>query len=307
MGEKEILATLYKNVYGTDKAKEIKESFAGELVKVKSSLDAFRLYKKYETFVTLGRALGTIKNIVNDMRNIIKKSNSKHETALLEAFSLSEGYYYAVNRSSEKIIEERKENGSIELNLNDIEKKIDELYEKGMDTNISFWRKGLGSRQSKESIRAYYLSAFLALSTGRRLTEILKSIELTKYKNEIRVKGILKKGEALLNDTFKIIPLADPDKIVKAWRELRKLLDCTTITNREVNNKYNAIFNKFLGDNIMENVTFHDLRAIYGEACYSKYGDDEVGKRDFIESALLHETTIRAVDYYLNRVNIKKE
>lgn len=53
--------------------------------------------------------------------------------------------------------------------------------------------------------------------------------------------------------------------------------------------------------------TFHDLRAIYAEACFAKFcTDSNVGKRDFIESVLLHETTIRAVDFYLNRVEIKK-
>jgi len=133
-------------------------------------------------------------------------------------------------------------------------------------------------------------------------------MELKKYKELVKIKGILDDKEGVEN-FVDLLVLDNSENVVKAWRELRKIFDCTNLTNRECNNKYNNIFNRFLKQNIL-NATFHDLRALYAEMAWQKFKDKaeelEIGKRDFIENVLLHRTDIRAVDFYLNRASVKK-
>jgi len=308
MNERDLLHKLYLEVFGTTKGNEIKEMFKTDIKKIRSQKDVLECYKKYEIYLTFGRALGTVKNVFNDFKKIINTTDKlKHKELLLEAFSLPNGYYYAINKASAKVVEQRKEEGAnIEISVKEFNKLIRELYEKGMDKDISFWDKPLGSRQTKETIRAYFLATYLALVTGRRLTEILKTMELRKYKNKVKVKGILKKKgeEGDENTTYDLLVLDDVEKVISAYKELRKIFDCSNLTNRECNNKYNHIFNRFLKENILHNTTFHDLRAIYSEIAYGKFGKqiEELGKKEFIEDILLHHKEVKAVDFYLNRV-----
>jgi len=168
MDEKAILQKFYMEMYGTVKGKEVLEQFKSDIKKIKSQKDVVEVYKKYEVYLTFGRALGTIKNVFNDFKKAINSTDKvKHKELLLQAFSLPAGYYYAINEKSAKVVEERKERGAtLEMSIKEFENLVSELYENGMDKQITFWQKPLGSRQTKENIRAYYLATYLALVIG---------------------------------------------------------------------------------------------------------------------------------------------
>lgn len=308
MDEREILSKFYREIYGTDKGKDIKEMFQTDITKVKTISDVLECYKKYEVYVILGRPLGTIKNLINDFKKIINEAqNLKHKELFLIAFSLPSGYYHAINQASSKVVEERREQGAnINISVKEFDILIDDLYTKGMDKDISFWNKGIGSRQTKEGIRAYYLASYLALATGRRLTEILKTLELKKYRDSVKAKGILKKRGTEEKESKELFVLDGAEKITTALRELRKIFDATKFSNRECNSKFNGIFNNFLKENIFEGATFHELRSIYGEIAFAKVGTvQNIEKKDFISSVLLQEVEgVKAVDFYLNRAKV---
>lgn len=300
----ELLNDLYNSNYGTTKGSEIKALFQDDLAKTRTIKACIKLYKKYEIYLSFGRNLGTVKNVYNDFKKLISDSNNKHKEFLLDIFSLPSSYYYVLNSTtSHKTLEDRKSTSNfLEINKKEFDSIRDYCFEIGMDKDLSKWDKGLGSRQTKEGIRSYFLATYLALVTGRRLTEILKTLELKKYKNEIRAKGLLKKEE---NDKiFTIILLDNAENVMTAYKELRCIFDCSSLSERECNNKYNNIFNRFLSSTIFngQKISFSDLRAMFGEMAYLLYAEKDMDKKDFIESALVHESKIRAVDFYLNRV-----
>lgn len=309
MNDTEILSKLYREIYGTDKGKEIKSLFEADIKKVRSLNNVITIYKKYESYLVFGRNFGTMKNLFGDFRKIINKVESKHKELLLDTFSLPKGFHYLVSEKYSKVIEDRKENDSQIISLREYRNLIDETYIKGMDKTLSFWKKGIGSRQTKEGIRAYFLASYLAFTTGRRLTEILKTMTLSKYKNTIKIKGLLKFDE---NKSYELFVLDSASNIMNAYHELRKVLDTTNLTNRECNSKFNNIYNKFLKENILKDVTFHDLRSIYAEMAWEMFDKSILGADDNVESikdefmnyVLLHaeiKKQVKSVDFYKNR------
>ena len=311
MNEKEFVHSLYRRIYGTAKTADILAQFTSAINKVRYPADAYRLRLHHEPFISFGRSVATIKNIINDFKRVIKSADisERKKEWLLEAFSLPTGYYYAINEAVEKSVEERKEAGEkADFSIQEVKKILSDLYKKGMDKELSFYKKRLGSRQTPELIRSYYLAAYLALATGRRLTEILKTMELRKYRNSLKVSGILKKKEK--DEKFPLYTIDDPNKVYKAYKELRRIFDCTNLTERECSKKYSAIFNRFIRDYMKKDISFHDLRALYAEVAYAENKDtiekEGIEKSDFIEAILLHEKTTRPVDYYLRRIKIEK-
>jgi len=314
MNDTEILAKLYREIYGTDKGKEIKSLFEADIKKVRSLNNVITVYKKYEIYLIYGRNFGTMKNLFGDFRKIINKIDNKHKELLLDVFSLPKGFHYLVSEKYSKVIEDRKESDDKVISLNEYKNLIDETYKNGMDKTLSFWKKGIGSRQTKEGIRAYFLASYLALTTGRRLTEILKTMVLTKYKNNIKVKGLLKYDE---DKSFDLFVLDEPNNVMSAYHELRKILNTVNLTNKECNSKFNSIFNKFLKENILEGVTFHDLRSMYAEIAWELFDKSELSEDDnieqikdeFMNNVLLHaemKKQVRSIDFYKNRFKIEK-
>ena len=310
MSEKDMLSKIYRNEYATNSGKEIKEMFEKELKKVKTITDVLNIYKKYEIYIFFGRPLATVKNLVSDFKKIINlEENLNHKELLLTTFSLPRSYYNVINESSAEVVNERRETGAkINMSVEEFDTLVNSLYESGMNKELTFWNKAIGSRQTKESIRAYYLTAYLALVTGRRLTEILKTLKLTKFKEKIKASGILKKKGDEIQESFDLFILSESAKIILAFRELRKIVDTTKLTNRECNSKFNNIYNRFLRENILNDATFHDLRSIYAEVAFVKFGKIEnFEKKDFIASILLQEQeNVKPVDFYLNRAKIKE-
>ena len=311
MNEKAFLQKLYHKIYGVTKSKDILNTFEKSLGRVRYPADAYRLRIHYEPFISFGRSVSTIKNVINDFKRIIKNSNisDTKKKWLISAFSLPEGYYYAVNEASEKALEQRKEEGEkSDFSIDEFEKAVSDLYEKGMDKSLKFWNKKLGSRQTPELIRAYHLATYLALVTGRRLVEILKTMKLRKYRNSVRISGILKKKEK--DDSYDLLVLDDPNKVVEALRELRKIFNCTELNEKQCSKKYSAIFSRFVRDYFKREISFHDLRALYGEVAYAKNREklaaEGIEKSDFVEAILLHEKTIRPVDFYLKKIKVEE-
>jgi hypothetical protein len=290
-------AIFYKNIYGTDKASEIRAMMLRDFNKIKSFKDIIALQKKYMPYIYLLNSPDYAKQRFFEVGKVINETNlpPKYKNALKEGFTAPIGFYSAINELRELRLNEKNENNDNKINfdLSKFDEIISNLYEMGMDKELKNYPYKIGARQTKEDIRAYYLATYLALTTGRRLIEILKSMELRKYRDKLKIKGIAKKGDE--NKSFDLITLDDHDKILNAWRELRKIFDTTNLTNRQVNQKYNARFNDFLKNKIFPNsdLTFHDLRKIYLLKAYEKFGNNE-NFDNFAEKALLHDVKLDA-------------
>jgi len=290
-------AIFYKTLYGTDKAGEIKAMMLRDFNKIKSFKDIIKVMQKYMPYVYLLNSPDYTKQRFFEVSKVINETKlpNKYKSTLKDGFLAPEGYYEAMNLLREvRLKEENKnKNNTINFELDKFDENIANLYEMGMDKDLKNYPYKLGARQTKDDVRAYYLATYLALTTGRRLIEILKTMELRKYRNKLKIKGIAKKGDE--NKSFDLIALDDLEKILNTWRELRNIFNASDLTNRQVNQKFNARFNEFLKTKIFPNsdLTFHDLRKIYLLKAYEKFGNNE-NFDNFAEKALLHDVKLDA-------------
>ena len=301
----------FKKLYGTDRTSDILAMFKRDISKVKSFVDIITLTNKYMPFIYLDNSIHTTATRFTELKKAINATNiaNKYKDKLLTAFSAPAHFYETLNELKENKLLEKIENNEkkeLDFDLSKFDEIVKELYELGTDPSLKKYPFKLGSRQTKEQIRAYYLATYLALTTGRRLTEILKTMQLRKYKDKLKVKGILKKKNEDKNKTYDLIVLDNIDRVLKAYKELREIFDTSNLTERQVNQKFNYTFNQFLKTKIFKdsNLTFHDLRKIYLLKAYEKYAKDE-DFESFAEKALLHDVKldskfITQTSYYTN-------
>ena len=291
-------AIVMKKIYGTDRTGDIFKMIKRDAAKIKGYTDIITMVKKYAPFVYFDNSIHTIANRFVELKKAVNSVDlaPKYKEKLIEALSAPIGFYEAYNDIREqKQIEKSEKKEVIDFDLNKFDEIIQYLYDMGMDETLSKYPYKLGSRQTPKQIRAYYLATYLALTTGRRLTEILKTMELRKYKDLLKVKGILKKRNDDENKSYNLLPLDDIERILTAYKELRRIFDTTNLTERQVNQKHNAKFNEFLRTKIFpnSNLSFHDLRKIYLLKAYELYGKNEQFET-FAEKALVHDVKLNA-------------
>ncbi len=112
----------------------------------------------------------------------------------------------------------------------------------------------------------------LALATGRRLTELLKTGRFfPKSLYTVMFDGQLKRRDIALKP-YEIPVLVSAELVLTAWRRLRSLEDCTTLENEAVAQKYsraasehtNRVFAGLIPQRSPEQALHtHTLRAIY--------------------------------------------
>ena len=93
-------------------------------------------------------------------------------------------------------------------------------------------------RQLLMSARWEDIAVGLAVTTGRRLTEILKTARFHPLSDwTVEFEGQLKQ-KAEMMPPYEIPTLVEAEAVMSAWRRLRDLLHCETLTNEEVEDRY---------------------------------------------------------------------
>ncbi|BCL77536.1 hypothetical protein ccbrp13_00020 [Ktedonobacteria bacterium brp13] len=131
----------------------------------------------------------------------------------------------------------------------------------------------------------YELALGLAIATGRRSTEILKTAKLyPKTLSTITFEGQLKKRDLLMKP-YEIPTLVPADLVLAAWKRLRALVDCSTLEHDEVNNRYGSVVRALANERLSgliplrsskEFVTTHLNRCIYGRLCVYYFAPSHV-------------------------------
>lgn len=131
----------------------------------------------------------------------------------------------------------------------------------------------------------YELALGLAIATGRRSTEILKTAKFyPKTAFTLLFEGQLKKRDLLMKP-YEIPTLVSADLVLSAWRRLRTLVDCSTLELDEVNNRYGSVVRALANERLRgliplrsskEFVTTHLNRCIYGRLCVFYFGPAHV-------------------------------
>jgi Telomere resolvase len=121
------------------------------------------------------------------------------------------------------------------------------------------------------------LAAALAVLTGRRVVELLKTGHFTEgpkrrtliFSGQVKTKG----SRSARTDPFEIPVHADPKLLLAGFARLRREFDCSGLSNREVHDRYSKRLSLHAGalfkDAHGTPLSPHDLRAVYALAAYA--------------------------------------
>ena len=258
-----------------------------------------------------GRTFNTMLKLYTDFRNIIRELDTKNSQYALEfPFSLGDkditkgvfGYKAVKRRAG---LTKKKE-----LSLED---DTNEVFVKKMETFKDFLKERIdnnnfsdikSNNQTEDTVKFYLLTMFLGITTGRRMIEILKTIELSIKGGTINYKGFAKKSDEEANEWKSgYLLFIEPNDAKKYLKMLRNLIDTEDMTAKDINRKYsnvlNSALNRYAGDIFGKKLKFHDLRGYYARYAYIKYGNNGV-VGDFITEALHHTVplTTKSSEHY---------
>ena len=163
-----------------------------------------KVYNKYVPYLVYGRAFNTMLRMYTDFRSIITELNTKNtEFALEVAFSLNKkddvkGVYAYKSMKHKKMIDKKNDNNK--------DDKADKIGAIKSETVLKFFNhlkdtidkddfsNLVYKTQKVEQVKAYYITILLGLCTGRRMVEILKTINISIKKGVPMFSGFVKKS-----------------------------------------------------------------------------------------------------------------
>jgi len=286
-------AQILIDLYGTRNINELADQLAKKIRKKGADPDA--LFAEFLPALWLGQSFGTVATRYSAFRKPLKRMRSKQAKRALELLTFpATGFDLLKKRQDEKALVQKNSQTFDDLKVSRLVGKIHNMIKSGEFPSGS-------SRQQPEQIEAYWLSTYLALATGRRFTEVLKTMSIEKHGTNVKIAGITKKAPG--NDLLENVCLLDDYKTVKkALRRLREIFPAENLTIDEVGKKHSFTFNRYLKTKILadDSLSFHDLRSLYAEECWGKYGkESEMSHDDFIGHVLGHKKLVTATDHYL--------
>ncbi len=280
-----------KDIYGTNRTNEIHKLFKQDIKSARSKEDAMRVALDYMPYIWLGRSANTVVNKYTEMQNLCDEIGKKGEW-VKPVFGYPEKLITARNKRNQKSVIERMANKDI-IDKDRYIKTYNEIKRILKENDFEVARN-----QKPEDVRAYYLAVLVAMATGRRITEILKTFSMTKHGTKLMFHGLLKK-RGLPESKEGFLILDDYKTVNKYLKELRATLDTEKLTSREVGQKYTGKFNNFLSTKVFPgaDISFKDLRAIYANLAWDEY-DGDLEKEQFFQTVLGHEANISAAAHY---------
>jgi hypothetical protein len=281
------------DLYGTRNLGKIVDQFVKKIKKPDADPEALLI--EYLPALWLDQSFGTVATRYSAFRKPLKRMRSKRAKKALELFTFpAAGFDLLKKRQDEKAMERKNSEEFDSSKVNALIEKIHKMIETGEFPPGS-------SRQRPEQIEAYWLAAYLALATGRRFAEVLKTMDISKHGTNVKISGLTKKekGEDVLDNACL---LDDYKTVKKALKRLREIFPTDDLTIDEVGKKHSYTFNRYLKSKILEDdsKSFHDLRGMYAEECWRRYGkESDMSHDDFIGHVLGHKKFVTATDHYL--------
>jgi len=286
---------LFNSIYGVNRMNDILELFRADYNSVKNrSLEGVqKLYKKYSYAIFFMYSPSSIRNNLVKFKNIINKEGGKYKANALEAFTVEEIYKPLKKKDEAKKRELKKEvrEGSADSQNIDPATIVNQIKE--LRKTITTKSYKVAKNQKEEQVRAYYLLAILGLATGRRFTEILKTLKMSKRGVKFYFDGLLKGNDEKIEGH--IIELSY--KEVQGYlRELRKFID-TSLTENQINAKYSRVFNNAI-KRLLGYRNVKDLRHNYAIAGSQLFKQENETIEDTITRILGHkEAFTSALNY----------
>jgi len=295
------LQEILECTYGATSPKDIHAQFKERLEDAKSTRDIEKAVCEYIPFCWAGgRTPSTTTSYYSHMRNVIKKAkiNDNYRDTALALFLPTQRLYETVQG---KVVENKKEEirNKNTFNKEAIEEKIafirstieEDIYpDKAKRTDIN-----------RE--RAYWAYVYLTMVTGRRQSEILKTLIITPDAKRVwEYCGIIKDRED--GKCIKAYSLDDDFEFLNNLTAfIQEHLETDKYTLREINAKFNSVFNNALKRITGMSYTASDWRDIYAEMMFIQEAKDDashIDKRDFKGEVLGHEynSNLSATEHY---------
>ncbi len=276
----------FLTVYGVENIKEVSELFRTDYKKLKNKKNGFdevsSLFQKYVLSITFLYSIPSIKNNLGIFRKIINEEGGIWKETTKSSFYIFD-VYRAVTSITDKTITAKEENvKNMAFTVSDEIKRIKNVLD-----NKTY---AVAKNQTVSQVRSYYISYLLGLSTGRRFTEIFKTINIKKRGKNYIFDGILKKDKNQKNEIEANILYLSIDETKSYLKELRTFINAKLKTTKkktlkelsegEINATFSKVYNnaikRITGDKIPN---FHELRHYYtieGTEVFKK--DDETEK-----------------------------
>ena len=309
---------ILETLFNTKSRDEISAKMFDELEKVvqtskikerrQATLD---LILKYSFFLCYDLQGTTIKNLITtDSKGIKKgiKKDLKDEIIVKMPEGLS-GYFKSKTADSMRLI--KAEDNYTAENAESVFKGLKDILDK---------EKFLANNKSSNLRESKIIKTFiLLLATGRRMSEILKTIEIAPCKDKkgyVTYTGLLKKSEN--NDNFTNAPLLFIDEKVanQYLKDIRQsenksvdeLINIDEYDINKTSNKFSTIFknsflkyaknNEYLKPICDDNFTIHKLRHAYTDYCVKTLKPENITDEAFAAEILGHEYAPSASTVY---------
>jgi len=299
--------------YGVNKLEEVLNLFTKEYKEANNQDEVIEVLIKFMPFAWMnGRAWRTSVKYHAKIRSIIKSIGGEHEETALHFFKLPPQMHEDINNiNTKKVIEKQEDKDQfsirvIETVLSELKAKVKDIVKFGKKGTLEDYKNTIGlivkKQQSAEYVRAYYIASYLALTTGRRMADIIKTMEIKKHNRAWHYTGLTKKRSDE-EEMVKAISIdGDMELLQKALKLLRSSLpEAQSMTAEEVNSKYNAIFNKNFKSITGLNMTFHEARDVFAELAHKKFGANKE-ERQYKAEVLGHKEPVEkrtATDHYM--------
>jgi len=300
-----VIGELYKNT----KWNKLEEEFVKEAKKLRTTKQVAEFSAKWSFYLYYNTSDSSLKSRSLVMRKALEKAGIDKSNVAYTILSLPSGFYKLLNQeSSKKVIEKLEDKEVRELDNIDYAVETEKLIDFLVNKINTISDKDVGNNTTVEKQQAYLKLFVIALATGRRQVEILKTLTINK-KGEMAVySGLAKKKKS---DSDKITaPILYDISVIKSYlKDVRKEFDTENMDNRKINQKYSGIINKAFEKYITSNEDFewlkgkgvHFLRAMYAETCYAKFGENS-DKETYMAKVLGHEVKLSAVKNYQAKI-----
>jgi hypothetical protein len=282
---------VFETIYGVKTFSEVLKLFKSDYKKVKNKgiRNVQELYRNYSYAIFYMYSPSTIRNNLVKFKNAIKSGGGKYRSNALEAFSV-ENVYAPIRKEEKEPLEAKKE--AVRSGTNE---KIDP---QSLIIRILAFQHALDSgsyeikqSQKEKQVRAYHIVAMLGLATGRRFTELMKTLIISKRGSKITFDGLLKGNNEKIEGNIIGLSYSDVKKYLK---ELREYSNADEMTAPQVNAKYAKVFNSAMKRLGVENVksTRHDYSVAGSQLFKREHESIEdtitriLGHREIFVSAL---------------------